>query len=133
MEQAGKVGAAAHSGNAQGNVTHACFPQAIAVTITLVLSVGTALVPTCADLFADFQFHDLLAEQADAFAEEIHVLVQAMLAQQLKECHTDFGHRVLLFCGLVFTKEHTMTFFVKVLNLHHVLRHYPNKLEKKTE
>jgi hypothetical protein len=97
VEQTGKVCPTSHLRNSQRDFAHARLPDPVAITIALCLKTVTPLVPSGANLFADFQFHYPLAEQADAFTEKVNIFVQAMLAQQLQECHTDFGHRALLF------------------------------------
>lgn len=55
-----KVCSATHLEYSQCDFTHAPLPNPAAVTIALCLTTVAPLVPTGANLFADFQFHDPL-------------------------------------------------------------------------
>jgi hypothetical protein len=41
----------------------------------LLLSAIAPFVPTSTNLFADFQFHDLLAQQSNAFTQKVDIFI----------------------------------------------------------
>jgi hypothetical protein len=88
LQQAREVGPVAHLGNTQRDLSHACLPHPLPMTVAVSPALRGALVAAGPNLLGCLQLHDRLGQPLQAFLQESLIGFQTNIAQILHQCHT---------------------------------------------
>jgi hypothetical protein len=95
LKQAGEVAAIPGSGYAQLDGPHAGVPTPLSVAVALTRPGWRAFVSLGAQVLANLQLHQCLAQHLHPVSQEVGIPIKLRLAEQVQKCHSQLiGHRI---------------------------------------